>query len=86
MQLYSITIGLSPTSYCTVDTSPCYCYQGIWFDDTNILMFSCVWWLCMAIHIIISVFSMPCCTPAAFPAGVDPKRGSEETVRSPGVL
>ena len=25
-------------------------------------------------------------TPAAFPAGVDPNRGSEETVRSPGVL
>ena len=24
--------------------------------------------------------------PAAFPAGVDPNRGSEETVRSPGVL
>ena len=24
--------------------------------------------------------------PAAFPAGVDPHRGSEETVRSPGVL
>ena len=26
------------------------------------------------------------CTPAAFPAGVDPNRGNEETVRSPGVL
>ena len=25
-------------------------------------------------------------TPAAFPAGVDPNRGSEETVRSQGVL
>ena len=24
------------------------------------------------------------CAPAAFPAGVDPNRGSEETVRSPG--
>ena len=38
-----------------------------------------------ALHdIILYIMVLP--TPAAFPAKVDPNRGSEETVRSPGVL
>ena len=36
------------------------------------------------LHVALLDFSLP--TPVAFPARVDPNRGSEETVRSPGVL
>ena len=42
--------------------------------------------LSIELYQLPSHFSHIAPTPAAFPAGVDPNRGSEETVRSPGVL